>query len=449
MRKRPDAFLKAFLLSTILVVITSVAPADAMDTTECCVCHGTLEDVHGNWDHTAAPGSGPVILFADNGHDSAGWVGDKPYFDVVVECRICHGSNLPAIHGNDCETCHPTPYDTLGNWGRGCQQGGCHSFYHQDAIKAHLPFENTSSSTPNDCNRCHDGWGVTQAKCLTCHAEVVSDDVTPPVTTANVLAEYVGPAKIDFSLTENGKVGVGRTFYQLDGGPITAAGKSLSVATPGPHQLIFWSMDQFGNTESAPNNAFFTIVADTTPPTTTSNAQSTYSQGGTITLTATDDGTQGVKQTYYRLNGGPIQAGTTVVLPATNGTITHALAFWSEDWAGNTEAQNSVSFTVTSGNGTIRLVWGNSDASGSPCPGDPEANAAWTVRKNSSSGPVVASGSGACPNWSGMDDIAVATGNSKYVVTVDWWDSYFEYDEQTVFTNVSVTTPGQVVRLSY
>jgi hypothetical protein len=168
-----------------------------------------------------------------------------------------------------------------------------------------------------------------------------------------------------------------------------------------------------------------------------------------ITLTAPDESGEGVKTTYYRLNGGPIQTGTRVVVPATNGTIAYTLAFWSEDLSGNVETQNSASFAVTSGNGNIRLTWGNSDMYGSPCPDDPEANAAWTIRRGSQSGPVVASGFGGCPNWSGMDDVNVAVGNTPYFVVVDWWDSYNGYDEQTVFLNVSVTTTGQVVRLSY
>jgi hypothetical protein len=65
------------------------------------------------------------------------------------------------------------------------------------------------------------------------------------------------------------------------------------------------------------------------------------------------------------------------------------------------------------------------------------------------SGTVVASGSGGCPNWSGVNDVAVPVSATPYFVIIDWWNSYDEYYDQTVFSSVPVTTPGQVVRLSY
>jgi hypothetical protein len=309
-----------------------------------------------------------------------------------------------------------------------------------------MPFENPYDPE-NDCYRCHNtGFDVLQANCLNCHASYVPGDVTPPVTTSNAQATYAGPAKIDFSITDNGKVGLGRTFYRLDGGPITAAGKNLSVTAPGPHNLEFWSMDQSGNTESAPNNVFFTIEEDATPPTTSSNAQANYTQNAVITLTATDDGTLGVKRTYYRLNGGAIQSGTSVVIPASSGTIAFTLTFWSEDWSGNIEAQKSINFTVTSNTTTIRLVWGNSDTNPAHLPtGDDSAE--WTVRRGGWTGPVVATGSGASPNWDGVDDIAVESGPTPYFVVIDW---YWQGEEdQSIFSNVYLTTPGQIVRLSY
>ncbi|MDW7709756.1 MAG: hypothetical protein SCH98_04715 [Deferrisomatales bacterium] len=436
-------------LAAFLVAGAWARPAAAQSDCVCFPCHGTLEDVHGDFSHSATLGSGRVVLFEDNQHDDAGWRGDRPYFGVTVDCGICHAVDLVAVHGGDCATCHPTPYDTLGLWGGGCQQGGCHAFYHQDSTIGHLPWED-SYDPANDCNLCHGGdFRVTQSACLNCHAGYTPGDTTPPVTAAKAIGEYIGPARIGFSITDNGKVGVGRTFYRLNGGPVTASGKYVFVAEPGRHTLEFWSKDQAGNTELEPNTVIFTVVEDTTPPTTTSNTQPIYYQGTTITLTATDDGTLGVKATYYRLNDGPIQTGTRVVIPAATGTISYTLAFWSEDWSGNVEAENTVTFTVTSGTGTLRLVWGDSDTSGPPCPGDPEAEASWVVRRGGWSGTVVASGSGSCPGWSGVDDVQVAVGTTPYFVIVYWWDSDYGYDEESWFGNIYVTEPGQVVRLSY
>jgi hypothetical protein len=436
-------------LAALLMIGSWAVPAGAQECA-CTPCHGTLEQVHGDFNHSAIPGSGAVLVFADRQHDSAAWNDPSPQYDVQVDCTICHNTDLPAVHGGDCATCHPTPYDTLGTWGKGCQQGGCHVVYHQDVSMAHDPWAEDSGPGSN-CYLCHSAsnFAVVQANCLNCHASYGSGDVTPPVTTSNAKALYDGPAPIAFSITDNGKVGVGRTFYRLNNGPVTAAGKYLFVAEPGDYQLTFWSKDQAGNTELAPNNIYFSIIEDKTPPVTTSNAQSVYYQGATITLAATDESTLGVKATYYQLNDGAIQSGTTVIVPATNGTIVYTLAFWSEDWAGNVETPTIVNFTVTSGGGIIRLVWGGSDVSGSPCPNDPEANASWAIRRGGMSGTLVGSGSGGCPNWSGVNDVSVAVSTTPYYVIVDWWDSYGQYDDQTVFANIYVTTPGQLVRLSY
>jgi len=413
---------------------------------DCADCHGPLSDVH---NHTASPGSGTVAIFDDNGHDDAGWVGDRPYFAVAVNCTLCHDTDLVTIHGSNCATCHPSPRNTLGTWNKGCQQGGCHASYHQDSAKAHSPFENTSDPA-NDCDTCHVTAvsGVDQSACLNCHATNTSGDTTPPVTATNALASYNGPAKIDFLITDNGKVGVGATFFKLNGGQITT-GSHVFVNTAGSHTLEFWSIDQAGNIESPTNTVSFEVVIDTTPPTTTSNAKTSYSQGGVITLGATDDSILGVKATYYRLDNGAVQTGTSVQVPTTGGIHTYTLEFWSEDWAGNVESPKSVSFTVTSGTGTIRLSWGVSDLYGSPCSGDPDANAAWVIRRGSWSGPIVASGFGGCPNWSGVSDIAVQASPTPYFVIVDWWNSDEEYDDQTWFANVLVTTPGQIVVRRY
>jgi hypothetical protein len=450
-----NSYCMTLLLTVLLLLVVGTAPVfSAGECSPCFPCHGSLENIHGNFNHTAEPGSGPVLVFADRGHDDAAWAYGQPapHFDVTVVCTACHSTDLPAVHGNDCATCHPTPYDTLGGWNKGCQQGGCHPAYHQESTVAHLPWEDSYDYENNDCNICHgSGWWPSEDDCLNCHSGYSAGDVSPPTTKTNALAEYVGPARIGFSITDNNKVGVGRTFYQLDGGPVIAAGKDLFIPddVPGQHQLKFWSKDQSGNTELAPKTVIFNIVEDNTPPTTTSNAKASYTQGAGIALTANDASTLGVKATYYQLNAGPVQSGTWVSVPATSGTIDYTLTFWSEDWAGNVEAQHSANFTVTSGNGILRLVWGDSDAPGSNlCGNDPEAWADWTIRRGSWSGPIVASGGGGCPNWDGVDDIAVQVGYT-YFVTIPWWDSHYGWADESAFGNISVTTPGQVIRLSY
>jgi hypothetical protein len=406
----------------------------------CSDCHGPFSTIHSHSDHNAASQSGIVEIFSSDGHDSS-----FDEFMVQVDCITCHTTNLQAAHGNDCSTCHPTPYNTLGTWNRTCQQGGCHTVFHADSTTAHDPFSATNDSG-NDCLRCHnDGsWIVDQNHCLNCHA--TAGNATVPITTSNAQPSYTGLARIAFSINVGGRIGLGRTFYKLDGAT-AIGGSQVVVSTPGSHTLEFWSASQAGSVESPPKSVSFTINEDITPPTTTSNALAgtTYYQGAVITLTATDASTQGVKTTYFSYNGGPTQTGTSVVFPATSGTIAYTLLFWSEDWAGNIESQHSVSFSITSGGGTLRLVWGDSDVGGSPCTGNPDAEASWTISRG---GTTVATGSGGCPSWSGVDDVYVPISPTKYVATIDWWNTDGYWD-QTYIPNIEVTTPNQIIRLSY
>ena len=414
---------------------------------DCIACHGTFSAAHPAVDHTATPGSGAVVIFADDDHDDAGWNGERPYFDVAVDCGLCHSTALTAVHGGRCSTCHPTPLDSLVDWNGSCQQGGCHATFHADVFPAHWPFSDPYDAG-NDCDRCHQpGVGpVVQNNCLNCHAPVWAVDHTPPVTSSDALASYTGPARIRFSVRDGGKVAAGTTFHRLDGGEVGVGSKVL-VSAPGSHSLAFWSKDQAGNVETPARQAAFSVIEDTTPPTTTSNAQALYYQGGFITLTATDASTLGVKATYYTLDDGPVRAGKRVSLPAVSGTFGYTLRFWSEDWSGNVEAAHTASFTVTSGTGTLRLVWGDSDVTGPPP--EPDAWADWYIRRGSSGGYLVASGSGANPGWDGVDDVVVPVSPTPYFVDIWWWDTYYGWDDNTVFPNVLVSTPGQIVRLSY
>jgi large repetitive protein len=85
--------------------------------------------------------------------------------------------------------------------------------------------------------------------------------------------------------------------------------------------------------------------ADATPPVTTATApQGTVNTDATVTFSATDNtGGSGVAATYYMVDGGAQQTGNTVTL-TTDGT--HTVAYWSVDWAGNTEQQKSLTVTI-------------------------------------------------------------------------------------------------------
>ena len=83
--------------------------------------------------------------------------------------------------------------------------------------------------------------------------------------------------------------------------------------------------------------------ADTTAPTTTSNAAASYVDSASIALSASDAGS-GVAATYYTVNGGAQTAGTTVAL---SGAGTYTVRFWSVDNAGNVETAKTVTVTIT------------------------------------------------------------------------------------------------------
>ncbi|SFU56339.1 OmpL47-type beta-barrel domain-containing protein [Pseudoduganella namucuonensis] len=83
--------------------------------------------------------------------------------------------------------------------------------------------------------------------------------------------------------------------------------------------------------------------ADTTAPTTTSNAPAAPVKADTtVAFSATDTGS-GVAATYYKVNGGAQQTGAAAVL-TTEGT--HTLSYWSVDKAGNVEPARTATVTI-------------------------------------------------------------------------------------------------------
>ena len=80
--------------------------------------------------------------------------------------------------------------------------------------------------------------------------------------------------------------------------------------------------------------------ADALPPTTTDNATTGWQKADfTVTLTCTDGGPSGCKETKYRLGGSAWQTGTSVAI-ASEGD--HLLEYYSVDNAGNQETTKSV-----------------------------------------------------------------------------------------------------------
>jgi len=366
---------------------TGVVAAIDTHNKDCTACHAA-EDPHPGGPHLAG---GPCT--ASGCHDAnvkvthAGGpgcvachaVGTTPSF-VCAECHPgsqhaavhvstescdpCHTvANIMSIHADDCTTCHPTPAGGM-TWTGSCSQTGCHIDVHA-AEQSHK----TRHNVDDDCWGCHGDWSGTCTE-PACH----SYDRTAPVTTSDAASTYWGDATIVLSATDAGK-GVRATYHRVDGGELRSG---TTVAIPAPasgsarHTVEYWSTDLAFNTE-AHHLADVTVNspgADTTPPTTTSNAVSTYSGAATIVLSASDGpGGSGVASTYYVLDGAPAVQGTTVVVqPPASGSQQHTIQFYSVDAAGNIETpkpEPAFSFTVTRPTGTIRLGWDSPPAGSS------------------------------------------------------------------------------------
>lgn len=164
-------------------------------------------------------------------------------------------------------------------------------------------------------------------------------DLQAPVTSCDATAAYTKPATVRLGATDAGGSGVAGTYFILDGAPAQKGTQALAYL-PGVHRLEYWSEDNAANAE---RHRTISFTVDPLAPYTTSNVKATYVGPATVTLTATDTGGAGVAATYYRLDGGPQTAGTSV--RATR-IASHTLTFWSVDAFGNAEMPKTVAFVV-------------------------------------------------------------------------------------------------------
>lgn len=157
------------------------------------------------------------------------------------------------------------------------------------------------------------------------------------------------------------------TWYSDAACSTVAATDTETIATPGTvpssapatldvgtYYLVASYGGDAGNSASASTcgDAVLTVRnPDTTPPVTTDNAPSGWSNSAvTVTLTATDNvGGSGVASTYYSVDGGPDQVGTTVTIAAPadhSNDGTHTITYYSVDNAGNTETPHSTTVKI-------------------------------------------------------------------------------------------------------
>jgi large repetitive protein len=106
------------------------------------------------------------------------------------------------------------------------------------------------------------------------------------------------------------------------------------------------------------NNAGLTTTAasapgvniDKTAPNTTVTAPPAWNESDVTLTLVPNDGLSGVVSTFYKLDAGSQQSGTSIAVTAAGN---HTLQFWSVDRAGNTEATRSVAFGIDKTSPTI------------------------------------------------------------------------------------------------
>jgi len=170
-------------------------------------------------------------------------------------------------------------------------------------------------------------------------------DGAAPLTTLNAsTAWHTSPYNVSLTATDQVLSGTGvasgiaYSQYRIPPGAWTT-GTAFSVSGEGTIAVQYRSADVYGNLETAKTT---NLRLDATPPSSSSDATSSYLNVATIGLSAADN-LSGVASTWARVDGGPASQTTTVTV---FGAGAHTVQFWSVDAAGNAETPKSVLFSI-------------------------------------------------------------------------------------------------------
>ena len=204
------------------------------------------------------------------------------------------------------------------------------------------------------------------------HATVVAS-FTPPDTIAPTTIQsgadsiwHQGPVTVTLNATDNaGGQGLAKTEYSRDGGVTWTAGTTITYRVwrrgggSGVHTLLYRSTDYAGNLEDAQS---CTVKIDARPPITTNDAPlAPQTSAVTVHFTAADSlmgvsACSGLKETWYRVDGGGWVKGTQVTVPAAGNAGVHWIAYYSLDNCGNVEYVRWCSVTITAAGASTRVV---------------------------------------------------------------------------------------------
>ncbi len=136
---------------------------------------------------------------------------------------------------------------------------------------------------------------------------IVYPDNTPPTTMVNSTREWYNTSITLSLIATDNYSGVNATYYSLDGGTWTI-GNTVYIPAPtdhsndGLHSLLYYSVDNVGNTEPIHN---VSIGIDTVAPTITVNhGNNTYYSGGTVNYVfQVSDELSGLREIWAYLDG--------------------------------------------------------------------------------------------------------------------------------------------------
>ncbi len=168
---------------------------------------------------------------------------------------------------------------------------------------------------------------------------VVVPDTTPPSTTSNAGSGWYGQSsRITLSATDDGFVA--QTLYRVGNGAVQTYSAPFAIPENGLSIPVeFRSIDGPGNNEATKT---VHVKADSTPPTSTTDAQPSYIDSATVSFSATDS-LSGLDRIQYNLDGNGWTDGNSVQI---DGYIVHSLQYRAIDVAGNIEATQSVSVRI-------------------------------------------------------------------------------------------------------
>ncbi|MBC7080935.1 MAG: choice-of-anchor J domain-containing protein [Thermoplasmatales archaeon] len=186
----------------------------------------------------------------------------------------------------------------------------------------------------------------------------------PPVTTCSCFGPlgcnnwYVGPVTISLSATD--VPGVAYTRYRINGGAWQNYTSPVTVSTEGLYTVEYYSVDTLGSTEQVKSCTFG--IAYSMPVTTCIidgllGENGWYTSDVTIKLVA-NAYICGVKETYYRIDGGSWQKYTAPITFSAEGT--HTIEYYSVSNACITETPAKITtFKIDKTKPSVRVIYPN------------------------------------------------------------------------------------------